>query len=416
MAKNNSNNPRLRRSAIYDYHLRRAANVVPGGGGYMFPTSYVSAAEEHKNVRTNVGMQDLSSMGEVDLKGPGAERLLNRLAVNEIRDMHPGQVRYTTMVNEEGFIIDDVTVYKFGEEHFMVVTSSATRSQTFNWIREHAVGMSAYPTDLTGAITFVSIQGPRSREFLASITDGIDFQRLRFFRFGKAVINDTELILSRSGYTGELGYELYVPSDEAGILWEYLEKEGKAFGLMPYGAEALQSLRIEKALPLAGPDINGNQTPFDLGLDRWIRFDKYEFIGRDALLQVQDMGIRERWVGMVLESDIPAKTGDAIHSIANIRTFREKMFTGSEASDYFSTEKASKSIIGFVSSSAKGHSVGKMLALGFVRVSHAFPGAKLMVNIAGRPTLATVTDTPFFDKAGMRMRGKYPRGLLDAQQ
>ncbi len=408
-----TNAPQLRRSALYDYHFRRAAKVVVGGGGYLFPTSYTSPVEEHLNVRNNVGMQDLSSMGEIDIKGPGAERLLNYLAVNELRDLYPGQVRYTTLCNEDGFIVDDVTIYKFSEEHFMVVTSSAPRQTTFNWIREHSYGVSAYATDLTGAVTFISVQGPRSREFLESVTDGIDFPSLRFFRFGSAVINGTQLILSRSGYTGELGYELYVPSDEAAILWDYLETEGKAFGLLPYGAEAMQSLRIEKALPLAGPDINGEQTPFDMGLDRWIRFDKYDFMGRDALLDVQDRGLENRWVGMVLDSELPARKGDAIHTIADIKAVREKMITGAEAGDYFDSEKASKTVVGQISSSARGHSVGKTLALGFVNVTHAYPGSRLMINVAGRPILATVSSTPFFDPAGLRMRGKYPKSLRE---
>ena len=408
-----SSSTQLRRSALYDYHARRAAKLVVGGGGYLFPNSYSSPVEEHLNVRNNLGMQDLSSMGEIDVKGPGAERLLNYLAVNEIRDLYPGQIRYTTLCNDAGLIIDDVTIYKFAEEHFMVVSSSATRQTTFNWIREQSYGMSAYATDLSGAITFISVQGPRSREFLESLSDGIDFASLRFFRFGSAVINGTELILSRSGYTGELGYELYVPSDEAAILWEYLESEGKAFGLLPYGAEAMQSLRIEKALPLAGPDIWGEQSPFDLGLEKWIRFDKYDFMGRNALLDIQDRGLQSRWVGLVLDAELPARKGDAIHTIADIKAVREKMITGAEAGDYFDTEKASKTVVGKISSSARGHSLGKTLALGFVNVSHAYPGSRLMINLAGRPVLATVTNTPFFDPAGLRMRGKYPKSLQE---
>jgi aminomethyltransferase len=116
-----------RRTPLYDFHFRSARNIVKGGGDFMFPTSYTSPVEEHLNVRRNVGMQDLSTMGEVDIKGPGSERLVRRLLVNEVQDMEPGQLRYSTMCNEEGGIVDDVTVYKFGDEHFMVVTSSGPR-------------------------------------------------------------------------------------------------------------------------------------------------------------------------------------------------------------------------------------------------------------------------------------------------
>ncbi len=361
-------------------------------------------------MRTNVGMNDLSTMGEVDIKGPGAERLLQMLMVNEVMDMHPGQVRYSTMCDENGLIIDDITAYKFNDEHFMVVTSSGPRKKTANWIAENARGMSAYVTDMTGSIGLITVQGPRSRDLISEITQGADIHSLKFFRFTTGVINGTEVVISRSGYTGELGYEIYVPSEEAVVLWEYLESVGTPFGLQPYGTDALQSLRIEKCFPLAGPDIDGTQTPFEVGLHRWIKFRKRDFIGREALLGLQDMGLDRRWTGLILDSKIAAKNGDQIYSIQDVKSFKEKMFTGAEAGDSFDVEAAG-SPIGYITSSAKGHSVKKMLALGYLGVSHSYPGARVMVNIGGRPTLATVANMPFFDPQGMRLRAKYPRKL-----
>ncbi len=397
-----------RRTPLYEIHLRTASKMVKGGGDYMFPLNYTSHVEEHTNTRTNVGMQDLSTMGEVDVKGPGAERLLNRLLVNEIRDMHPGQVRYSTMCNEDGGIVDDVTVYKFGEEHFMVVASSEPRVKTAQWIAEHATGMSAYVTDQSGAIALLSLQGPRSRDFLLSIVQETDLENLKFFWFSQGVINDTQLLISRSGYTGELGYELIAPAEQAAGLWDYLLGAGKEFGLRPYGVAAMQSLRIEKAFPLYGPDIDENRNPFEVGLNRWIRFDKREFVGREALLQVQDIGLDERWSGLVLESKVAAKTGDRVFSVADIATVREKMFTGSEAGDEFDLESAGE-LVGEITSSAVGYSVEKTLALGYVHVTHTYPGARLLVEVDGRPTLAQVVETPFFDPQGIRMRARGPR-------
>jgi aminomethyltransferase len=252
-------------------------------------------------VRTNVGVQDLSSMGEVDIKGPGAERLINRLLVNEIQDLEPGQVRYSTMCNEDGGIVDDLTVYKFSDEHFMIVTSSAPRKRAVRWIVENAAGASAYPTDITASVALLAVQGPRSRDLLRELVEGVDLDTLRFFRFQAGTIGEVEVLCSRSGYTGELGYELYVPAEEVGPVWDTLLARGREFGMQPYGALAMQSLRIEKALPLYGRDITEELTPFNVGLDRWIRFDKREFIGRDGLLRVQEEGIRERFVGLVLD-------------------------------------------------------------------------------------------------------------------
>jgi aminomethyltransferase len=402
-----------RRTPLYEIHLRTASKMVKGGGDYMFPLSYTSPLEEHINTRINIGMQDLSTMGKVDIKGPGAERLINRLLVNEIHDMHPGQVRYSTMCNEEGGIVDDITVYKFGDEHFMIVTSSGPRLKSAEWISEHAAGMSAYVTDQSGSIALISVQGPRSRDFLLNITEDADLENQRFFWFSRGLINDTRVIISRSGYTGELGYELYVPAEEAAVMWEFLLKSGAEYGLQPYGVATMQSLRIEKAYPLYGPDIDENRNPFELGLNRWISFDKRQFIGRGALLQIQDMGLDERWTGLELESKVPAKTGERIFSIADTSSVREKMFTGSEAGDEFDIETAGE-LVGEVSSSAVGHSIEKTLALGFVRVTHTYPGAQLLVEVNGRPTLAKVVNTPFFDPSGVRLRARGPRKVSDS--
>ncbi len=220
-----------RRTPLYEIHLRTASKMIKGGGDYMFPLSYTSPLEEHINTRTNVGMQDLSTMGEVDIKGPGAERLINRLLVNEIRDMYPGQIRYSTMCNEEGGILDDITVYKFGDEHFMIVTSSGPRLKSAEWIAEHASGMSAYVTDQSGSIALISVQGPRSRDFLLAITKEADLENQKFFWFSRGLINETRVLISRSGYTGELGYELYIPAEEAAVMWEYLLQSGAEYGI-----------------------------------------------------------------------------------------------------------------------------------------------------------------------------------------
>jgi aminomethyltransferase len=396
-----------RRTPLFDYHVRHA-ELVRGGGDFLFPLAYTNPVEEHLNTRQNVGMQDLSTMGEVDIKGPGAERLINRLLVNEVRDLLPGQMRYSTMCNAQGGIVDDITVYKFHDEHFMIVTSSAPRKKSARWIAEHAIGHSAYVTDLTGAIALISVQGPRSRDLLTAVCDlQSPLSDLKFFHFTSAAINDTQLIISRSGYTGELGYELYVPGEEALGLWEFLLKSGRDFSLRPYGTAAMQSLRIEKALPLAGPDIpdDESRTPFHLGLDRWIRFDKPDFVGREALLRQQEMGVSERWVGLHVESDIPPRAGAAVMSVSDVSPQRRVRKSGARAGEPIEPRTPGGQL-GVVTSAARGHSVGRMLALAYVQTTHAFPGAQLMVDVEGEPRPAKVVPTPFFDPAGIRMRAR----------
>jgi aminomethyltransferase len=395
-----------RRTPLYDFHLRSARNLVKGGGDFMFPTSYTSPVEEHLNVRRNVGMQDLSTMGEVDIKGPGAERLVRRLLVNEVQDMEPGQLRYSTMCNQQGGIVDDVTVYKFDDEHYMIVTSSGPRLKSYRWISEHAVGASAYATDVTAAIALPVVQGPRSRRFLKTLVEGVDLDNLRFFRFAQCRIGEVELLISRSGYTGELGYELYTPADQAGGLWEYLLVKGREFDLRPYGVEAMQSLRIEKSLPLYGPDISEEDTPFHVGLSRWIRLEKRDFIGREALLRMQEGGIERRWVGLTLESEVPASAGAKVYSVGDVATFREVIETGAEAGDYEDAMMPGDRQVGRVTSSAMGYAVGRMLAMAYVDTAHSWPGNSLIVEINGRPVPAKVAPTPFFDPENARLRSE----------
>ena len=395
-----------RRTPLYDFHYRSARNLIKGGGDFMFPTSYTSPVEEHLGVRKNVGMQDLSTMGEVDIKGPSAERLVRRLLVNEVNDMEPGQLRYSTMCNEEGGIVDDVTVYKFDDEHFMIVTSSGPRLKSYRWIAEHAEGASAYATDMTAAIALPVVQGPLSRKYLKTVVEGVDMDNLRFFRFARGRIGDVEVIVSRSGYTGELGYELYIPADQAGELWEHILKTGREFELRTYGVEAMQSLRIEKALPLYGPDISEEYTPFHVGLDRWIRFDKRDFIGREALLRVQERGLEKRWVGLTLDSEVPAAAGDKIYAIGDVATFREIVETGAEAGEHEDELLPGERQVGYVTSSAYGPSVGKMLAMAYVETARAWPGSNLLVEINGRPVPARVAQTPFFDLENARIRSR----------
>jgi aminomethyltransferase len=347
-------------------------------------------------------------MGEVDVKGPGAERLVRRLLVNEVQDMEPGQLRYSTMCNERGGVVDDVTAYKFDDEHFMIVTGSGPRLKAYRWISEQAEGSSAYVTDVTAAVALPVVQGPRSRKFLKTVVEGVDLDSLRFFRFATGRVGGVELIVSRSGYTGELGYELYTPADQAGPLWEFLLEKGREFDLRPYGVEAMQSLRIEKALPLYGPDISEDDTPFHVGLARFIRLEKRDFIGRDALLRVQNAGLERRWVGLTLQSEVPAAAGAKVFSVGDVATFREVIETGAEAGEYEDTIMPGDRQIGRVTSSAMGHSVGKMLAMAYLDTAHSWPGNNVVVEINGRPIPAKVAPTPFFDPENARIRSEPP--------
>ncbi|MBL8093330.1 MAG: aminomethyltransferase family protein [Anaerolineales bacterium] len=394
-----------RRLPLHDFHARTAAQMIKGGGDYIFPSQYTGATEEHLNTRANAGMQDLSSMGEIDLKGPGAERLLHRLLVNEIKDLAPGQMRYSTVCNEQGGIVDDVTVYKFNDEHFMLVTSSGPRKQTVKWFQEQAVGSAAYVTDISAAVALPVVQGPRSRDVLkATVADPAALDALKFFRFTRTTIGDTDVILSRSGYTGELGFELYTPAEEAAGVWDAVLKAGRDFGLLPYGVLTMQSLRIEKGYPLYGPDITLLHTPYHLGLERFIKFEKRDFIGREALLRLQERGIDTRWVGLVVDAELPLKPGDRLYAVQDVAVFKDEIDNGPDAGSAEDRLTRSAQAVGAVTSSARGHSVGKVLALGHVGIGHAYTGARLAAVIGGRVRAVTVSALPFFDPGNARLK------------
>jgi aminomethyltransferase len=367
-----------RRSPFYANIVASGATMGRVGGGFVSAHHYAGVEQEHLNTRANVGIQDLSTMGKMDIKGPDAEALVNHVIVNDAAVMKPGQVRYSTVCREDGGIMDDLTVFRLEAEHFMLVTGSVNRLKMLPWLRHHAAGRRAYVTDLTAAIAFPTIQGPRSRELLKSIVADTDLDALKRWSFTRGRIGETAVMISRTGVTGELGFELFVPADEAGALWDVIVRAGRDFGLQPYGVLAMFTLGLEKGYPAHGIDMDESRTPFHVGLDRWIRFDKGDFIGREALLRVRDQGVAERWAGLILESGSPAAAGARVHA-------------GGED-------------VGFVTYSDHGYSLGSVLATAHLRLPFARPGTELSIGDGGAAIPAVVATMPFFDPEGIRLR------------
>ncbi|WP_031247913.1 aminomethyltransferase family protein [Mesorhizobium sp. LNHC229A00] len=368
-----------RRSPFYSSIVGLGATMGRVGGDFISAKHYSGIADEHLNTRKNVGVQDLSTMGKMDIKGADAEALVNHVIVNDAAAMGPGQVRYSTVCREDGGIMDDLTVFRLGAEHFMLVTGSVNRLKMLPWLQHHAQGRRAYVTDITAAVAFPTIQGPRSRDLLKAMISDADLDELKRWAFTSGHINGTRVLISRTGVTGELGFELFVPADEATSVWDALMRTGQAFGLKPYGVLAMFTLGLEKAYPAHGLDMDETRTPFHVGLDRWIKFDKGDFIGRDALLKVRDKGLDERWTGLFLDGDKPAATDARV------------MADGENA--------------GVVTYSDHGYSLGKVLATAHLRLPFTAVGTELSISIAGKPVRAVVAPMPFFDPEGARLRG-----------
>nr|WP_245459213.1 aminomethyltransferase family protein [Mesorhizobium sp. M7A.F.Ca.US.007.01.1.1] len=368
-----------RRSPFYSSIVGLGATMGRVGGDFISAKTYSGIADEHLNTRKNVGVQDLSTMGKMDIKGPDAEALVNHVIVNNAAAMKPGQVRYSTVCREDGGIMDDLTVFRLGPEHFMLVTGSVNRLKMLPWLLHHAQGRKAYVTDITAAIAFPTIQGPRSRELLKAMISDADLYVLKRWSFTSGHINGTRVLISRTGVTGELGFELFVPADEAASVWDALMRTGRDFGLKPYGVLAMFTLGLEKAYPAHGIDMDESRTPFHVGLDRWIKFDKGDFVGRQALLKVRDKGLDEQWVGLILDGDTPAATDARV------------LADGEDA--------------GIVTYSDHGYSLGKVLATAHLRLPFTAIGTELSIDIDGRPSRAVVAPIPFFDPEGGRLRG-----------
>jgi len=364
----------LRRTPFHALASAMGAQMGPVGGGFLNVQSYGDPRAEHLNTRANVGVQDLSTMGKIDIKGPDAEALVNHLITNNAAAMAPGQARYASVCAPDGGCMDDLTVFRLGDEHFLVVSGSRNRLKMRDWFSTHASGLRAYVTDLTAAIAFPTIQGPNSRALLQSLIEDTDLTTLKRWNFTYGMLDGTRLIISRTGVTGELGYELFVPADEAAGVWNALFAAGGAFGLKPYGVKAMFTLGLEKLYPAHGIDMDESVTPFHVGTDAFVKFDKGDFIGREALLRLQGQGAPTAWVGLVLKGDTPAP--DLTPVMADGRR------------------------IGHITYSDHGYSLGKVLASAHITRDFAVEGQ--MVTVLGQQ--ATVTRKPFFDPERARLR------------
>jgi len=364
----------LRRTPFHALACAMGAQMGPVGGGFLNVQSYGDARAEHLNTRANVGLQDLSTMGKIDVKGPDAERLVNRLIVNDAAAMRAGQARYASVCAPDGGVMDDLTVFRLADEHFLVVSGSRNRLKMRDWFSQHAQGLRAYVTDQTAAIAFPTIQGPNARRLLQSLIEDADLTALKRWHFTFGTLDGTRVMISRTGVTGELGFELFVPADEAAGVWNALFAAGGAFGLRPYGVQAMFSLGLEKLYPAHGIDMDESNTPFHVGTDAFIKFDKGDFIGREALLRLRDQGVPTAWVGLELALDHPAPENAAV------------MAEGRQ--------------IGHITFSDHGHSLGAPLASAHIAREFALEGQELSVLGAK----ATVRRKAFFDPEGLRLR------------
>lgn len=289
----------LRQTPLHDEHVRRNAKLVQFGG-YLMPVQYPTGIRaEHEAVRERVGLFDVSHMGEFRVRGPEATEFVSYLTTNDPSGLGHGQAQYSAMCLPDGGIVDDLLVYRLDEQDFRLVVNAANIQKDWAHALEHAEGFDADLEDESEAVALLALQGPRAEEVLSSLTD-VALSEIGFYRFARSEVDGIGAVVSRTGYTGEDGFELYVAAEDASGLWRRLEEAGHGAGLLPAGLGARDTLRLEMGYALYGNDIDESTTPLEAGLGWLVKLDKGEFVGRDALRAQKERGVERRLTGFRL--------------------------------------------------------------------------------------------------------------------
>jgi aminomethyltransferase len=360
------------RTPLYDRHLALGARMVDFGGWDM-PLQYSGMREEHTAVRQRAGLFDVSHMGEVRIIGPGAEATVQRLVTNDVSRLSRMQSLYSVMCNDTGGIVDDVIVtHGHADNHFIVTVNASTRPTDVAWMEAHC-GAQTTLNDVSDQLALIALQGPLAQTILQPLSDA-DLSALHPFHIaGHSVagISDSMVnIVSRTGYTGEDGFELYIDSTRAGRLWDALLDAGRDHGLIPCGLGARDTLRLEAGLRLYGQDMDQSVDPFSAGLGWTVKLDKGDFVGAAALRRIREQGPPRTTVGLQLEPRSIARHGMAV--LADGRR------------------------VGEVTSGTVSFSLGCSIATALVDRAAVAGRESLDVDIRGRVTPATVVRLPFY--------------------
>jgi aminomethyltransferase len=334
------------------------------------PVQYAGILAEHPAVREHAGLFDVSHMGQIHLRGPGALASVERLATCAVASLCPGQVRYGLLCNESGGVVDDVTVYRLATDAFFLCVNAANVEKDYRWVVRHARD-DAEVRDRSAATGLLALQGPAS----AAVLDALAEPRasaLRRFRFAEGRVAGRSALVSRTGYTGSDGFELYCDAGDAPALWDALLEAGAGAGLVPAGLGARDTLRLEAALPLYGHELDDATSPLEAGLDRFVDARR-GYVGAEALARQRREGPPRRLVGFVVEGRGVARAG---HALAH---------AGRE--------------VGRVTSGAPSPTLGKSIGLGYVPAALAAPGTELAALIRGQEIAVRVVPLPFVGKA-----------------
>jgi aminomethyltransferase len=338
--------------------------------GWEMPVQYTSIVEEHRAVRGAVGVFDVSHMGEFEVEGPEALAALQYLTTNDVAVLDVGQVQYSLLCTPSGGIVDDLTVYRLAPDRFMLTVNAANIAKDWAWVTAEARGFAgARWRDVSEATALLAVQGPRAEAVVGRLSD-VDVGPLGYYRFVRGRVAGVPALISRTGYTGEDGFELYVEARAGPHLWQAVLAAGAGEGIRPVGLGARDTLRLEVRYLLYGQDMDETTNPIEAGLGWVVKAAKGEFVGREAIERVRGEGPRRRLVGLVLEERAIARHGaPVVHG---------------------------GRVVGRVTSGSYGPSVDRSIALAYVESALSAPGTELGVEIRGRVRAARVVRTPFY--------------------
>jgi aminomethyltransferase len=371
--------PVVRKTALNAAHRALGAKMVDFNGWDM-PVEYPASIgggiiAEHMAVRTAVGIFDVSHMGDIRLAGPDALAAVQHISMNDASRLAIGQAQYSALLYPQGTFVDDVIVHRLGEEEYLLVINAGTREKDFNWVRDNTRGFNCKIENLSDDFTQIAIQGPKGADLLSKLTDA-DLHSVKFYWVARGTVCGLQdILIARTGYTAEDGFEIYIPSDEQTSVrvWNEVLAAGKEFGAVPCGLGARNTLRLEGKLPLYGHEISDTINVWEAGLDRFCKMEKPEFIGRDALEKARAAGTKRTLIGLEMIERGIARDGYRI------------LDTGGQE-------------IGYVTSGSYAPFLKKNIALAYVPPEFSALGGELLVEIRGQGVKAKVVPTPFYKK------------------
>ncbi|BBB00356.1 putative glycine cleavage T protein [Actinacidiphila reveromycinica] len=363
-----------RRTALDALHRALGATMTDFAGWDM-PLRYASEREEHQAVRTRAGLFDLSHMGEITVTGPQAGEALDHALVGHLSALAVGRARYTMICAPDGGILDDLIVYRLGEQEFMVVANASNAQTVLDAVALRAAGYDARVRDDREAYALLAVQGPQAPAIMKAVTDA-DLDGLKYYAGLPGTVAGVQALIARTGYTGEDGFELFVAPADAERLWQALTAAGEASGLVPCGLSCRDTLRLEAGMPLYGHELTASVTPFDAGLGRVVKFDKPgDFVGRTALGAAAERA-----------ADLPPRK-----LVGLVAQGRRVPRAGYPVTD------ASGAVIGEVTSGAPSPTLGRPIAMAYVDAAHAAPGTPgVAVDIRGSKEPYDVVALPFY--------------------